>query len=240
MLSISKSRRMTLRTLAGCSLCAVSLLVGGCSGAFSGKSEYEQMKEREKSFADIIAAHGPDEAAVEDSFVHVNASSALKLGHARAAAMLAAALKGLSVAEYAPTLVKQAVTGKGSAEKEQVATMVRMLLPGSRAVADAADALAVAICHAHHAQTRDRIALRAYLRQHVADRRTNDRIGKTVELSRFGVHDDDARARRLRERNEAGHRIHLKAGADCEQQIRLRRSGEHEWSLTGVWCDSIQ
>jgi crossover junction endodeoxyribonuclease RuvC len=110
---------------------------------------------------DIITAHGPDEVAVEDTFVHANPSSALKLGHARAAAMLAASLKGLAVAEYAPTLVKQAVTGKGSAEKDQVATMVRMLLPGSRAQADAADALAVAICHAHHAGTRDRIALGA-------------------------------------------------------------------------------
>jgi crossover junction endodeoxyribonuclease RuvC len=85
----------------------------------------------------------------------------LKLGHARAAAMLAASLEGLPVAEYAPTLVKQSVTGKGSAEKQQVATMVRMLLPGSRAVADAADALAVAICHAHMSQTRARMALGA-------------------------------------------------------------------------------
>lgn len=111
--------------------------------------------------AEVIAAHGPDEAAIEDTFVHVNPGSALKLGHARAAAMLAAALKGLAVAEYAPRLIKQAVTGKGGAEKEQVATMVRMLLPGARATADAADALAVAVCHAHHASTRTRMALGA-------------------------------------------------------------------------------
>ncbi len=109
--------------------------------------------------AEILAQHRPDAAAIEDSFVHANPSSALKLGHARAAAMLAPALAGLAVAEYAPRLVKQAVTGKGGAEKEQVATMVRMLLPGCRATADAADALAVAICHAHHASTRARMAL---------------------------------------------------------------------------------
>jgi crossover junction endodeoxyribonuclease RuvC len=71
--------------------------------------------------------------------------------------MLAPALAGLEVAEYAPRLVKQSVTGKGGAEKEQVAVMVRMLLPGARATADAADALAVAICHAHHASTRARL-----------------------------------------------------------------------------------
>jgi crossover junction endodeoxyribonuclease RuvC len=107
--------------------------------------------------ADVLAAHKPAEVAIEDSFVHENPASALKLGHARAAAMLAPALAGLEVAEYAPRLVKQSVTGKGGAEKEQVAVMVRMLLPGARATADAADALAVAICHAHHASTRARL-----------------------------------------------------------------------------------
>jgi crossover junction endodeoxyribonuclease RuvC len=107
----------------------------------------------------VLARHQPDQAAIEDSFVHVNPDSALKLGHARAAAMLAPALSGLLVAEYAPRLVKQAVTGKGGAEKEQVAVMVRMLLPGARAAADAADALAVAICHAHHASTRARAGI---------------------------------------------------------------------------------
>ena len=121
----------------------------------------ERLAAIHRGIAEVIAAHAPDEAAIEDSFVHANPSSALKLGHARAAAMLAAALQGLPVAEYAPRLVKQAVTGKGSAEKEQVAMMVRVLLPGSRAVGDAADALAVAVCHAHHAGTRARMALQA-------------------------------------------------------------------------------
>jgi crossover junction endodeoxyribonuclease RuvC len=105
----------------------------------------------------VIAEHQPHEAAVEDQFVHANPSSALKLGQARAAAMLAPARAGLPVGEYAPRLVKKSVVGTGAAEKAQVAAMVKMLLPGSKAEADDADALAVAICHAHH-RTAQRIA----------------------------------------------------------------------------------
>ncbi len=98
----------------------------------------------------LIADHQPHEAAVEDQFVSANPGTALKLGQARAAAMLAPARAGLPVAEYAPRLVKKSVVGTGGAEKAQVAAMVKMLLPGSKAEADDADALAVAICHAHH------------------------------------------------------------------------------------------
>mgnify|MGYP000308782098 FL=1 len=98
----------------------------------------------------LISEHQPHEAAVEDQFVHANPSSALKLGQARAAAMLAPARAGLIVGEYAPRLVKKAVVGTGGAEKAQVVAMVKMLLPGSKAEADDADALAVAICHANH------------------------------------------------------------------------------------------
>lgn len=107
-----------------------------------------------EGLAAVLAAHRPSAAAVEDAFMHANASSALKLGHARAAALLAIAQAGLPAAEYAPRLVKKTVTGAGAAEKEQVAAMVSMLLPGCRAKADAADALAVAICHAQHAGSR--------------------------------------------------------------------------------------
>ncbi|MEQ8404673.1 MAG: crossover junction endodeoxyribonuclease RuvC [Oceanicaulis sp.] len=102
----------------------------------------------------LIADHAPHEAAVEDQFVHANPGSALKLGQARAAAMLAPARAGLPVGEYAPRLVKKAVVGTGGAEKAQVAAMVSILLPGARAEADAADALAVAICHANHRTSR--------------------------------------------------------------------------------------
>jgi len=98
----------------------------------------------------VIAAHLPDEAAAEEVFMATNAASALKLGHARAAALLAPARAGLPVAEYAARLVKKSVVGTGRADKGQVAAMIAILLPGCKAKDDAADALAVAICHAHH------------------------------------------------------------------------------------------
>jgi crossover junction endodeoxyribonuclease RuvC len=98
----------------------------------------------------VIAAHAPDEAAVEETFVNSNPTSTLKLGHARAAALIAPAKAGLSVAEYANNVVKKAVVGNGSADKTQVGFMIRRLLPlAGEASADAADALAVAITHAH-------------------------------------------------------------------------------------------
>ena len=103
----------------------------------------------------VIIAHAPDAAAVEQTFVNKDASGTLKLGQARGIAMLAPAEAGLVVGEYAPNAVKKAVVGVGHAQKEQVAHMVRIHLPGVQlAGADAADALAVAICHAHHLQSR--------------------------------------------------------------------------------------
>ena len=98
----------------------------------------------------IVAEHAPHEAAVEETFVNKNAASSLKLGHARAACMLAPARAGLPVAEYAARLVKKSVVGAGGADKDQVGFMVRRLLPAmGEAGADAADALAVAITHAN-------------------------------------------------------------------------------------------
>jgi crossover junction endodeoxyribonuclease RuvC len=98
----------------------------------------------------ILDEHRPHEAAIEETFVNNNPSSTLKLGHARAAAMIPPAKAGLLVAEYAATVVKKAVVGTGGADKTQVAFMVRRLLPtAGDPSADAADALAVAICHAH-------------------------------------------------------------------------------------------
>ena len=98
----------------------------------------------------VIAEHRPDEAAIEETFVSNNPSSTLKLGHARAAAMIAPAKAGLPVAEYAAKVVKKAVVGIGGADKAQVAFMIKRLLPAaSDPRADAADALAVAIAHAH-------------------------------------------------------------------------------------------
>lgn len=108
-----------------------------------------------KGLAQVIALWQPQEAAVEETFVNTNARSTLKLGLARGVAMLAPALAGIEVAEYAATHVKKSVVGAGHAEKGQVEMMVRRLLPGIDITsADAADALAVAICHAHLGQSR--------------------------------------------------------------------------------------
>ena len=98
----------------------------------------------------VIAAYAPDEAAVEETFMNNNAASALKLGHARAMALVVPARAGLLVAEYAATVVKKAVVGTGAADKAQVGWMIARLLPtAGKTAADAADALAVAILHAH-------------------------------------------------------------------------------------------
>jgi len=107
-----------------------------------------------------IARHRPDEAAIEKVFMNRNADSALKLGHARGVAMLSACKAGLPVAEYAATLIKQTVVGRGHAEKTQVQHMVKALLGlASVPVSDAADALATAICHAHLREGLAQIAL---------------------------------------------------------------------------------
>jgi crossover junction endodeoxyribonuclease RuvC len=97
----------------------------------------------------VIEAQQPVHAAVEETFVNKNASSTLKLGYARGVVLLAPARLGLPVAEYGANQVKKAVVGVGHADKTQVAMMVKRLLPGINATADAADALAVAICLAH-------------------------------------------------------------------------------------------
>jgi crossover junction endodeoxyribonuclease RuvC len=101
--------------------------------------------------AAIIADHAPETAAVEEVFVNDNPQSTLKLAHARGVILLGCARGGLRVAEYAPRLVKKAIVGTGTAAKDQVQAMLRILLPGvTPAGPDAADALAVAITHAHH------------------------------------------------------------------------------------------
>ena len=106
----------------------------------------------------VIADLRPASIAVEQAFVHKDPSAALKLGHARAVALLAAAQAGLEIAEYAPNHIKKCVVGSGHAGKEQVQAMVRRLLPQCRVEqADAADALAAAIAHAHLSTTRARI-----------------------------------------------------------------------------------
>jgi crossover junction endodeoxyribonuclease RuvC len=107
----------------------------------------------------LFALHHPDEAAVEETYVNRNGAATLKLGYARGVALLAPALVGIPVLEYGALAVKKAVVGTGGASKDQVGMMVRRLLPGAVLKrADAADALAVAICHAHHRASGLRVA----------------------------------------------------------------------------------
>ena len=106
----------------------------------------------------VVAAWHPETAAVEQTFVNKDAAGTLKLGQARGIALLVPALYGIPVAEYAPNAVKKVVVGVGHAEKRQVEHMVRLQLPTAViAGADAADALAIALCHAHHARFNDRL-----------------------------------------------------------------------------------
>ena len=112
-----------------------------------------------QAVGEVIALHGPHEAAVEETFMTANGASTLKLGHARAAVMIAPASAGLPVAEYAAKVVKKALVGTGGADKGQVAFMVARLLPTCGALTpDASDALAVAIAHAHARLGRARLA----------------------------------------------------------------------------------
>ena len=112
-----------------------------------------------RQLSDVVVTHVPDAAAVECTFVNKDAAGTLKLGQARGIALLVPAQAGLSVGEYAPNAVKKTVVGVGHADKRQVDHMVRMQLPGAEiAGPDAADALAVAICHAHHLGTSNRYA----------------------------------------------------------------------------------
>ncbi len=128
----------------------------------AGESLAERLRTLHDGLAAVIASHSPHEAAVEETFVNRDPQSALKLGYARGIALVVPALAGLDVAEYSANLVKKTVVGAGHAEKAQVAMMVKVLLPRSEAVsADAADALAVAICHAQHRGAKARAALLA-------------------------------------------------------------------------------
>ncbi len=117
----------------------------------------ERLLQLHRGITEVLAEYRPQTAAVEVTLANKNPSSTLKLGMARGIALLTPALGGLAVAEYLPMIVKKAVVGTGHADKKQVAMMVARLLPGCNVTApDAADALAVAICHAHNAATSQR------------------------------------------------------------------------------------
>jgi len=135
-----------------------------------------RLAQLDDGLARVIEEFAPRVAAAEETFVNRNPASALKLGHARGVVLLAPARAGLEVHEYAATLVKKSVVGTGHAGKDQIGLMVRVLLPGCAIDgADAADALAVAICHAHHAEAEARLG---------ADRETGDGRGRRAVAGR--------------------------------------------------------
>lgn len=113
----------------------------------------------------VIGSFGPREAAIEETFVNNNAKATLKLGQARGMALLAPAMRGLVVAEYAPNLIKKSVVGSGHADKAQIEAMIGFLLPKATfKTSDEADALAIAICHANHRASAQAIATRRTVR----------------------------------------------------------------------------
>lgn len=138
----------------------LGFVAGGTIHTDAKSSLSERLMQLHGGIEQVIEEHKPDEAAVEETFVNKNPASTLKLGQARGIAMLVPAQRGLVVAEYTPNLVKKTIVGTGHATKQQIQMMVQTLLPGCRSGlgTDASDALAVAICHAHHRQTADRIA----------------------------------------------------------------------------------
>ncbi|MEO0665719.1 MAG: crossover junction endodeoxyribonuclease RuvC [Pseudomonadota bacterium] len=128
---------------------------GQCSGGAGALAD--RLLRLFDGLTSVLEAHAPDAAAVEQTFVNKDGAGTLKLGQARGVAMLSVARAGLDVGEYAPNAVKKAVVGVGHADKRQVAHMVAMQLPGVHLSGpDAADALALAICHAHHLQSAGR------------------------------------------------------------------------------------
>jgi crossover junction endodeoxyribonuclease RuvC len=129
-------------------------IANGCVRSDADAPLAQRLLQIHDGLREVLAEHAPDEAAVEETFVNANPHSTLKLGQARGIALLVPALAGLPVAEYAPNLIKKSVVGSGHAGKDQIRLMVATLLPGCHITgSDAADALAVAICHAHHAAT---------------------------------------------------------------------------------------
>jgi len=137
-------------------------LVHVANGTVTSSAELDlsdRLRELHDGLMQVLADWEPDGAAVEETFVNKNPVSTLKLGQARGVALLVPALSGIPVAEYAPNHIKKSVVGSGHAAKQQIHAMVRILLPGMKITGpDAADALAVAICHAHHGGGRQTLA----------------------------------------------------------------------------------
>lgn len=137
-----------------------SLVAFGCIRASSTLRFSARLLKMCNGLEEVIAEHRPDGCALEDAFLATNVKVSMKLGQVRGIVLLSAERAGLEISEYSPRLIKQTVVGYGNAEKHQVQEMVRLLLQLKTIPTphDAADALAVAICHFHHAQFRERIA----------------------------------------------------------------------------------
>ena len=132
----------------------LSYVASGTIKSHTGNALYQRLFDLDAGMQAVIADWQPETAAIEETFMNNNAASALKLGQARGVVMAAPARAGLAVAEYAPNLVKKAIVGAGHAKKDQVMMMVGTLLPkAGKCGPDEADALAVAICHAHNQQS---------------------------------------------------------------------------------------
>jgi crossover junction endodeoxyribonuclease RuvC len=142
----------------------LSFIASGTIDTDSAAPLAERLKTLHDGLFQIIKSQLPDEAAVEATFVNRDGAATLKLGQARGICMLVPALAGLTVAEYAPNLVKKSVVGAGHADKVQIRAMVKLLLPRAEFKTEhAADALAIAICHAHH-RSMSAVALGARMR----------------------------------------------------------------------------
>ena len=153
-LGIDPGLRRTGWGLVECRGNALSFLAAGTVKAPLDGELAHRLVALHEGLTEIVRSHAPDEAAVEQTFVNKDASATLKLGQARGIALLVPAQAGLAVAEYAPNAVKKAIVGAGHAEKSQIRMMVRVLLPRADFdTDDAADALAIAITHAHHRQS---------------------------------------------------------------------------------------
>ncbi len=137
----------------------LSYVASGVIRPKRGSAHAEKLAQIFSALSGLIADHQPNEAAVEETFVNASPRDALVLGQARGVALLTPSLAGLPVAEYAANSVKKSVVGRGHADKQQVQAMVKVLLPlcaanGKKLADDEADALAIAICHAHHLDMR--------------------------------------------------------------------------------------
>ena len=129
----------------------LSYVADGAVQSDPGSSLAERLLQLHTQLLAVLREFAPDEAAIEETFVNKDARATLKLGQARGIALLAPASLSIPVAEYAPNVIKKSVVGAGHAEKDQVKHMVRLLLPKAEmTTADSTDALAIAICHAHH------------------------------------------------------------------------------------------